>query len=180
MHALVVYESMFGNTRTIAESIAGALRRTGATITLETAAKAPTDTSQFDVIFVGAPTHAHTLPQPSSRTEAAAWADQTERALVLEPAAKGPGVREWLKALGRVAGRPRAAAFATRVDIPRIFSGDASGLIARRLKSAGIADVERECFIVSSVNVLLDGEAARAAEWARERAADWAAPKEGS
>lgn len=166
MRTLVVYESMFGNTRIIAEAIVDALKHSGATTTILTAAAAPTDTAGYDLVFVGAPTHAHSLPQPSSRTEAAAWAKETERALVLEPSAKEPGIREWLKDLGKVSAPRRFAAFSTRVDIPRIFSGDASSSIAKRLKAAGIPNVERECFIVSRVNVLLDGEPARAAGWA--------------
>ena len=166
MRALVVYESMFGNTRTVAMSITRALERSGVATTMMPASTAPTDTSGFDLVFVGAPTHAHTLPQPSSRTEAASWAKQTERALVLEPSAKTPGVREWLKALDEVNSPARFAAYATRVDIPRIFSGDASVSITKRLKAAGVRNTERECFIVSSVNVLLDGEAERAAKWA--------------
>lgn len=168
MRALVVYESMFGNTRIIAEAIVGALTHSDVTTTLTTAATAPTDTAGFDLVFVGAPTHAHSLPQSSSRTEAAAWAEEMERALVLETSAKQTGVREWLKELGTVTAPTRFAAFSTRVDIPRIFSGDASTSIAKRLKASDIRIVERECFIVSRVNVLLDGEQERAAGWATE------------
>ncbi len=170
MRALVVYESMFGNTRTVAKAIARGLEGVGVATTVTAATTAP-DPSGYDLVFVGAPTHAHTLPQPSSRAEAAAWAKHPEKALSLEPTAGDAGVREWLKGLGAIESPPRFAAFATRVDMPRIFTGDASSAIAKRLKGAGIRDVAKECYLVSSVNVLLDGEADRAATWAANLAA---------
>lgn len=171
MRALVVYESMFGNTRAIAEAIRDGATRAGAEVTLTPAESAPTDAADFDLVVVGAPTHAHTLPQATSRVEAAQWAENPVKALALEPSAGGAGVREWLKGLGAIDGPPRFAAFATRVDMPRIFTGDASGAIAKRLKGVGIRDVERECFLVSSVNVLLDGEVDRARAWGARLAA---------
>ena len=170
MCALVVYESMFGNTRTVATAIAVGLEGVGVSTTVTAASTAP-DPAGYDLVFVGAPTHAHTLPQPSSRAEAAAWAKHPEKALTLEPTSAAAGVREWLKGLGAFEPSPRFAAFATRVDMPRIFTGDASNSIAKRLKGAGIRDVAKECYLVSSVNVLLDGEADRAARWAADLAA---------
>lgn len=166
MRALVIYESMFGNTRLVAEWIAGALDRAGMRATVAPAGSAPTDVGGYDLVMIGAPTHAHTLPLPASRKEAATWADNPEKALSLERSSQGTGVREWLASLGRIDSTARFAAFGTRADMPRIISGDASSGIAKRLRSCGIRVIEKECFVVSSVNVLLDGEQERAERWA--------------
>jgi Flavodoxin domain len=176
MRALVVYESMFGNTRAVAEAIAKGLESAGVTTAVAPASTAP-DPAGYDLVLVGAPTHAHTLPQPSSRTEAAAWARDPVKGLTLEPTAHDSGVREWIKGLGTLTPIPRFAAFATRVDMPRIFTGDASTSIAKRLKKAGIEDVEKECYLVSSANVLVEGEADRAATWAASLATSAAVPR---
>lgn len=176
MRALVVYESMFGNTRAVAEAIAKGLESAGATATVAAAGTDP-DPAGYDLVVVGAPTHAHTLPQASSRGEAATWAKDPTKALTLEPAARGAGVREWIAGLGALEPAPRFAAFATRVDMPRIFTGDASTSIAKRLKKAGVGGVEKECYLVSTVNVLVDGEADRAAAWAASLASSAAVPR---
>ncbi|MET0861457.1 MAG: hypothetical protein ABW091_10565 [Microbacterium sp.] len=166
MRALVVYESMFGATRTIAEAMVAALEHRGLIVTLSTAASAPCSTAGFGLVVVGAPTHAHTLPQASSRTEAAEWAANPAKALTLEPSAHLIGVREWLKAVVVPEPAPHGAAFATRVDIVRLLSGDAAVSIAKQLRARGVIDVERECFLVSSSSHLLEGERSRAEQWA--------------
>ena len=64
MRALVVYESMFGSTRIVAEAIAATLDRGGMTTTLTTAASAPGSTAGFDLVVVGASTHGGAHPPP--------------------------------------------------------------------------------------------------------------------
>lgn len=70
MNALIVYESMFGNTRKLADAIADALRASGVDTSIMHAQEAPTDLSDYRLVVVGAPTHAHSLPRPKSRAEA--------------------------------------------------------------------------------------------------------------
>lgn len=165
MDALIVYESMFGNTRRLAEAMSDALEATGVDATVLPASAAPSDLSDFGLVIVGAPTHAHSLPRPKSRVEAGEWAADPAQKLTLEPTAGNSGVREWLKTVMLVGG-PRFAAFSTRADIPRIFSGDACTAIAKGLRRR-LADVDaRADFLVDLRNRLADGEEDRAREWA--------------
>jgi hypothetical protein len=165
MDALIVYESMFGNTRRLAEAIADSLETAGVDVTTAPAREAPSDLSDYQLVVVGAPTHAHSLPRPKSRTEAAQWAADPTKELTLEAEAGSPGVREWLEGVSLV-GSPRFAVFSTRVDIPRIFSGDACTAIAKGLRRR-LADVDaRADFLVGLDSNLLDGEVDRAREWA--------------
>jgi hypothetical protein len=166
MNALIVYESMFGNTRQIAESIAGGLESAGETVTVAAAADAPTALTGYELVVVGAPTHAHTLPQAASRTQAVAWADEPDRDLTLEEGATKSGVREWLELVELADPAPRFVAFSTRVDIARIFAGDAAAAIARRLHRRHIDVEAHEDFLVDRDSHLVPGEAQRAAEWA--------------
>ncbi|MDI2099511.1 flavodoxin family protein [Ruicaihuangia caeni] len=163
MTAVVLYESMFGNTRRIAEAIAEGLSPVTA-VTVEPCSRG--GGADADLVVLGAPTHAHTLPRPESRKEAARWADDPEQHLTLEPEATASGVREWLEQLTTP---PEAwAAFGTRVDIPRMFAGDASAGIQRRLRRLGSDPIaESECFVVTTKNTLVDGELERAREWGR-------------
>lgn len=165
MNALIVYESMFGNTRTIAEAIAHGLRDAGVDVSLTLAYDAPADLSDYSLVIVGAPTHAHSLPRAKSRSEAVAWAADPTKNLALEPMAQATGVREWLERVMLV-GNPRFAVFSTRADIPSIFSGDACKAIAKGL-GRRLAQVDDHAdFLVGLDNRLRDGEETRAREWA--------------
>jgi len=166
MHTLIVYESMFGNTRRIAEAIAEALRATGSEVTVAGAVDAPSELEGFDLVVVGAPTHGHTLPQPSSRAEAVAWAKDPVKDLAIEAGARGPGVREWIERILVTEPMPRIVAFSTRADFPVIFAGDAAVTIKRRLHQLDVDVDSHEDFLVDFQNRLLDGEQQRAGDWA--------------
>ena len=165
MNALIVYESMFGNTRKVADAIREGLGSSGVEATVMTAVLAPVDLGEYDLVIVGAPTHAHTLPQPTTRIQSGAWADDPEKNLRLEPGAHEPGVREWLERIA-IPDSTRFAAFSTRVDIPRIFAGDAAATIAKRLHKRGIDVTAHADFLVDRDSHLLRGEEQRAQEWA--------------
>ncbi|MFE1644284.1 flavodoxin family protein [Microbacterium sp. P01] len=165
MRALVVYESMFGNTRAAAESIALALEQSAIDVSITTASTAPDTTDCFDLLLVGAPTHAHGLPRVTSRFEADRWAADPAKNLTLEQSAILPGVREWLETV-RISDRTHLlGAFSTRADILRALSGDAAVAIKRRLTSHSTGPVEMECFLVDKTNHLIGGELARARAW---------------
>jgi hypothetical protein len=169
MRALVCYESMYGNTRSVAEAIAEGLRPTLDVSVRPVGAVADPDLAGFDLVVVGAPTHAHGLPRPSSRGEAAARASGPDDPRSIEPAAEGPGVREWLDRSGALT--TRAAAFDTRVDLSPILTGRASKAIAKRLRRLGAEEASPpESFLVRKDDTLKPGELDRARTWGSELA----------
>ena len=99
MRTLIVYESMYGNTRRVAEAIADGLgQRTEVEIAPIGQATAQL-VAQADLLIVGAPTHIHGMSSATSRRGAAADAAKPGSNLHLEPDAEAKGVREWLAGL---------------------------------------------------------------------------------
>ncbi|HLT10786.1 MAG TPA: flavodoxin domain-containing protein [Micromonosporaceae bacterium] len=160
MRALVVYESMLGNTEEIAQIIAEGLATDMVVQAVEVgiAPSAPT----VDLLVVGAPTHAFGLSRPSTRSSAAAEAARTGRAVV----SRRFGIREWLAAL-RPDGVRMAAAFDTRVRKPRL-PGSAARAALRRLRRLGISCPEpaMSFYVETAVGPLSAGERDRARRWA--------------
>lgn len=165
MSIVVVFESMFGNTRQIASAIAEGLAPQGPVITMSVNDPASKDAAESaGLLVVGGPTHVHGMSRQVSRDEARSWADDPKKDLSLEPAAPGTGVREWIDGLETVPAL--CAAFDTRMDIARILSGAASGHIQHELTKRGSAAVlQAESFLVSKETVLEEGELARARAW---------------
>ena len=164
MQALVVYESMYGNTHTVAVDIAAGLRATHE-VTLVPVTRATTElVVAADLIVVGSPTHLHGMPTVASRRKAAEAARKQGSELTLDPDADGPGLRAWLDRLS--AGNVLAACFDTRLSGAPVLTGRASRAISRLLSSHGCRVlVPPESFLVSKRNTLLKGETARARSW---------------
>ena len=164
MRALVVYESMYGNTHVVASDVADGLRATHAVILVPVADATAELVASADLLVVGAPTHMHSLPRAATRRMAADAACKNPSDQWLDPAIIGPGIRDWLGGLGR---RPAlAAAFDTRLNGVPLVTGRASRVIGRLLRRHGYRlVVAPESFLVSRQNTLLDGEASRARSW---------------
>jgi len=164
MRALIVYESMYGNTRVVASNIADGLRAGHDVIEVPVAVATGELLASADLVIVGGPTHMHRLSTASSlRMAAQAVADQAS-GLTLEPDAVGPGLRDWFD--GIAPGLVLAAAFDTRINARSVFTGRASRDIRRLLKQHGYHVIAApESFLVTSRNALLGGEAARARRW---------------
>lgn len=84
----IVYESMFGSTRKVAEAIARGLGPRTTTRVVRVS-EAPDSIVDADLVIIGAPTHAHGLSRPESRAEAAKWAADPERDSSSSPAPVG-------------------------------------------------------------------------------------------
>jgi flavodoxin-like protein len=166
MRTLVVYESMYGNTRAIAQAIADGLRPSADVELVPVGQATPRQVTEADLVVVGAPTHAHGMSSASTRRGAGDAIVKPGNTLRLEPEAEAIGVREWLAAMPRANGKA-AVAFDTRIKAPSIITGRASSGIAKALHNHGfILATEPESFLVTTQNVLVEGELERAREWA--------------
>lgn len=170
MKAVIIYESMYGNTRTIAYAISEGLRPT-ADVTVVSAVEAGQDLiDQADLVLVGAPTHMHGLSRPATRKSAIEAAGKSGSCLTLDPFAGRPGIREWLADLDQ--GHGLAVAFDTRMSGPPLFTGRASKAITNVLRERGFAVLAGpESFLVTRDSKLRPGETMRAQEWGRSLAA---------
>jgi flavorubredoxin len=161
MKAVVVYESLWGNTAAIARAIAEGIGPEAQAVTTD-AAYGET-VAQADLIVAGAPVLGFSLPSDRIRDSVA----RSEANAPTPPDLSHPSMRSWLDALPH--GRGRAAAFETRIWwSPRGATGD----IERRLTRAGyrtIANAQK--FVVKDkYGPLREGELDRARRWGTELA----------
>jgi Flavodoxin len=163
--ALVIFESMFGNTRTIAETVAEGLSSRFVTDLTEVSL-APTRIGEdVSLVVVGGPTHAFGLTRARTRKDAATQADEP----LVSPAG---GLREWLEAVERPRSGVGAAAFDTRIDKPRM-PGSAARRAEKPLRRLGfrlIAAAE-SFYVTGTKGPLVPGEVERARRWAEQVAA---------
>jgi hypothetical protein len=166
MRALVTFESVYGNTRAVAEAVADGLRQSGEVTVASPDQIDAAELAAADVMIVGAPTHMHGLPTTFSRKMAAKASE--EEGAPLDPSATAePGIRSWLS---EQAGDGRsAAAFDTRADKSPALTGSAARGIGKRLRRRGFElAVEPESFFVEDAEgPLVEGELDRARAWGR-------------
>jgi len=144
MKALIVYDSVYGNTEKIARAIAEAITPSYEVKVLGAGEANPSELASIDLLIVGSPTHAG---RPTPAVQEFLNKDP-------KPALQGINV----------------AAFDTRITtkLVRVF-GYAAGRIARNLKGKGgtlIASPEG-FFVTSTKGPLKEGELERAAGWAK-------------
>ena len=169
MRAVVVFESMYGNTRQVAEHIGEGLRGAAVEVTVLPVSLATRDALEWaDLVVVGGPTHAHALSRPSTRKSALEQA--AAHGLDAEHVDGAVGLREWFERLSNVRD-VAAAAFDTRLDAPKLVTGQASRGIAVRLRRHGFTVVtDPESFLVDKRTALVPGELTRAVAWGRRLA----------
>ena len=173
MRAVIVYESMYGNTHSIAGAIARGLEPGNEVTVVPVAGATPDLLDGADLVVVGGPTHVHGMSQERTREAAVEQAHKPGSQVTLDADAQGPGLRDWFGSLGPV--DTRAAAFDTRLAGPAVFTGRASKGIARLLGRHGFTLIApAESFLVTSGNQLRPGEEDRAREWGGTLAAEFA------
>jgi flavodoxin len=169
MQAVVVYESMYGNTHVIAEAIGAGLKTVFDVSVIPVSQASPAVLAGADLVVVGGPTHAHGMSRAATRKAAVEAADKPVSPLKVEPGALGLGLRDWFESLGRYA--VKAAAFDTRIHGPAALTGRASKGVARLLRAHGFEAVaEPESFLVTKQDQLEPQESARARQWAAKLA----------
>ena len=170
MRAVLVFESILGNTEVVARAIAEGLRSAGEVEVVEVGAAPRSVPAGVDLLVVGGPTHAHGMTNPDSRRSAA---QKAQRPVV----STGIGIREWLAAVGDAPAGVAAAAFDTRIKGPGLLWGSAAKAAAGRLKEQGFrVVVSPESFLINGPtgpvhDVLLAGEVDRARTWGAALAA---------
>ena len=165
MKAVVVYESLWGNTAAIARAIAAGLGPEAKA--LSTAEATPDILAGADLVVAGSPLFAFQLP-----TDAIRETIRKKAATFPQPPDLGhPPLRTWLET--EPAGRGRGAAFETRIWWS---PGGATGAILKGLGKAGFAPLARgKRFKVAGMyGPLKAGEAERARAWGAQLARDLA------
>ena len=170
MRALVVVESMFGNTQTVARAIADGLG-TRLEVHLVDVGHGPTTVPpDLDLLVVGGPTHAFGLSRTSTRGTAAQQAGTTVTPVEA-------GLREWLHQLVAPSGPIVAATFDTRIKKHGIPGSAARGA-AKRLSRLGIPLLAppTSFWVTDTPGPLAEGEVARARHWGEDLAIRLATP----
>jgi flavodoxin I len=144
MRASVIYDSLYGHTRQIADVIGEVLADRYSVSVLPATPFTLAGVEGSDLLVIGGPTHGHGMSAP---------------------------LQQLLSGLGRgsLIGVP-AATFDTRIAGPCWLWGSAAAAIAERLQCAGCRLVlPRESFLVGlrKESPLRPGELERAADWAR-------------
>ena len=161
MKALVVYESLWGNTAAIARAIALGIGPGAEAVTTDAAPAGKV--ADADLIVAGAPVLGFALPTDQMRDSVA----RSEAGAPSPPDLSHPSLRSWLESLPP--GHAQAAAFETRIWwSPRGAIGD----IERGLERAGYhrAAAAQKFIVEDRYGPLREGELDRARRWGEELA----------
>jgi hypothetical protein len=161
MKAVVVYESLWGNTAAIARAIAEGIGPE--TRALSTGEASGTALAGVDLIVAGAPVIQFRLPSEKVREDLG----KNPGKAPTPPNLSHPSMRSWLDELPEDHGR--SAAFETRV---RFSPGGSTSAIAQALEGKGyspVAEAQR-FFVKGTYGPMRDGELERARLWGEDLA----------
>jgi len=162
MRAVVVYESLWGNTAAVARAVAEGLGTEAQALTTDQAG--PGELEGVELIVAGAPVLGFRLPTDDMREGAR---KNPGGKAPSPPDLSHPSMRSWLEALPP--GNGQSAAFDTQVRGP---FGKAAPEIAERLERAGYRSIAKPVgFVVKGrFGPLRDGELERARLWGQDLA----------
>lgn len=164
MKAIVVYESYWGNTASVARAIAeGIGEGAKAVSTSEAVGEA---VAGVDLLVAGSPIVAFQLPTDKTRADMAARPDKKAPS---PPDLSHPAMRTWLDGIPPGDGRVKAAAFETGF---KLSPGSSAGTILKILEKRGYVPVaKKQRFLVqTSYGPMKEGELDRARAWGAELA----------
>jgi hypothetical protein len=171
MKALVVYESMFGNTEQVARAIARGLGKSAQVEVVDVSRAPRNPDADVDLIVAGGPTHAFSMSRANTRADAIdRGATEGEREF---------GLRDWIDALPVGLHTDKMATFDTRVRTTRHLPGSAAKGAAKAAHRRGYeAAAPAESFYVDDVaGPLLDGELDRAEAWGEQLGVSMPGPR---
>ena len=117
MRALIVYESMYGNTHVVANHIADGLRPQFEVDVVSAEQATPERIAAADLLVVGGPTHVHGMSSEKSRKAAKDSLSKPGTDLRLDADAESEGLRDWfhgLRSRGEQGCRRRSTLESTR------------------------------------------------------------------
>ena len=164
MKAIVVYESYWGNTASVARAIAEGLGEGARALSTDEATAEAL--AGVGLIVAGSPIIAFQLPSEKTRSDMAAKPDKKAPS---PPDLSHPSLRSWLVALPQASGGARVAAFETGF---KLSPSSAGGTILKLLGARGYEPIaKKERFLVkSSYGPMKEGELDRAKAWGAELA----------
>lgn len=161
MTTLVVYESMWGATRAVAEAIAEGLAGRGEVRVVEVGEAPKAVEADVDLVVVGGPTHAFGMTRASTRADAAKEHP---------PVISTTGVRDWLEAT-RLPHGVACAAFDTKVVTPNLPGAAGKGIDKLLRRLGGHPITPATTFRVHGKwDGVAEGELDRARAWGAELA----------
>jgi len=162
MKALVVFESMFGNTEQIAQAVAEGLR-TSMPVDVTEVINAPAAPAEdVTLIVAGGPTEAFSMSRTTTRADAVRQGGR--------PGREEFGLREWMEALPSRHSNVKLATFDTKIDKMRHLPGSAAKGAAKAGRHHGfdLAVPPESFFVRDTAGPLVDGELERARTWGQQ------------
>jgi len=164
MKAIVVYESFWGNTASVARAVAEGLGPdVRALSTDEATAEA---LAGIDLIVAGSPIVAFRLPSEKTRAD---MASKPDKKAPFPADLSHPPMRTWIVSLPQASGGVRVAAFETGF---KLSPSNAAGTILKLFEGRGYPPIaKKQRFLIrASYGPMKDGELDRAKAWGAELA----------